>query len=174
MILLDLLAWIYFFALSLTWALVESWLICTLLILGALLAFAFDILDFCVFLLASLLGLSPWHFATLGMFCNPSSGDLRPFSRQGTRSGFDKVRIAYPRSKDQSTSIFLLLLPGTSYFHILPLLLVRNLQLPDFAFHGYPCCGVVSSVYLFCQLLAKSSFVVIRVISVSEFVGLFH
>jgi hypothetical protein len=81
MILLGLLAWIYFFAPSLTWALVESWLICKLLTLGALLAFAFDILDFCIVLLASLLGLSPWRFATLGMFYNPSSDDLRLFSR---------------------------------------------------------------------------------------------
>jgi hypothetical protein len=51
------------------------------LTLGALLAFAFDILDFCIFLLATLLGLSPWRFAALGMFYNPSSGDLKLFSR---------------------------------------------------------------------------------------------
>jgi hypothetical protein len=89
------------------------------------------------------------------MFCNPSSGDLRPFSHRDTCSGFDKVRIAYPRPKDQSTLIFLLLLPKTSYFHILPLLLVHNPRLPDFAFHGYPCCGVVSSVYLFYRLLVN-------------------
>jgi hypothetical protein len=126
MILLGLLAWICSFALSLTWAPVESWLICILLTLGALIIFAFDILDFCVFLLAFLLGLSLWPLAILGMFCNPSSGDLRPFSRRGTRSGFDKVRIAYPRPKGQSILIFLLLLPETSYFHNLPLLLVYN------------------------------------------------
>jgi hypothetical protein len=147
--LLGLLAWICSFALSLTWAPVESWLICKLLTLGALLAFKFDILDFRVFLLASLLGLSLWRFAALRMFYNPSSGDLRLFSRQDMRSGFDKVRVACPRPKDRSISIFLLLLLETSYFHILPLLLLPSPRLPDFAFLGYPCCGVVSSVYLF-------------------------
>jgi hypothetical protein len=151
--LLSLLAWICFFALSLTWAPVESWLIYTLLTLGALLAFAFDILDFCVFLLASLLGLYPWCSATLGTFYNPLSGGLRPFSRRDTRSGFDKVHIAYPRPKDQSILIFLLLSPETSYFCTLHLLLVRNLRLPDFTFLGYPCCGVASFVDLFYRLL---------------------
>jgi hypothetical protein len=139
----------------LTWAPVESWLICRLWTLGALPAFAFDILGFYVFLLGSLLGLCPWHFAALGMFCNPSSGNLRPFSRRDMRSGFDKVRIAYPRPKDQSISIFLLLLPETSYVRTLPLLLVRSPRLPDFTFLGYPCCGVVSSVCLFCRLLVN-------------------
>jgi hypothetical protein len=81
------------------------------------------------------------------MFCNPSSGDLRPSSRRDMRSGFDKVRIAYPRPTGQSISIFLLLLPETSYFHILHLLLVRNPRLPDFAFLDYPCCDVAFSVY---------------------------
>jgi hypothetical protein len=108
----------------------------------------------------SLLGLSPLRFATLGMFCNPSSGDLRPFSRRDTHSGFDKVRIASPRPKDQSILIFLLLLPETSYFHTLPLLLVGNPRLPDFAFLGYPCCGVISSV----DFWWASFFVVIRVL----------
>jgi hypothetical protein len=86
----------------LTWAPVESWLICKLLTLDALLAFAFDILDFCVFLL----GLSLWCFAALGMFYNPSSGDLRLFSRRDMHSGFDKVHVAYPQPKDQSILIF--------------------------------------------------------------------
>jgi hypothetical protein len=123
-----------------------------------LLAFAFDILDLCVFLLATLLGLSPWHFVALGMFYNPSSGDLRLFSHQDMRSGFDKVRIAYLRPKGRSISIFLLLLPETSYFHILPLLLLRSPRLSNFAFLGYPCCGVVSSIYLFCRLLVNVLF----------------
>jgi hypothetical protein len=92
------------------------------------------------------------------MFCNPSFGDLRPFSRRDMRSGFDKVRIAYPRPKDRSISIFLLLLPETSYFHILSLLLIRSPRLPDFTFLGYPYCGVVSSVYLFCRLLVNVLF----------------
>jgi hypothetical protein len=156
--LLGLLVWICSFAPFSTWAPVESWLICTLLTLGALLAFAFDILDFCVFLLASLLGLCPWYFAALGTFYNPSSGDLRPFSRRGTRNGFDKVRIAYLRPRDQSISIFLLLLPDISYFRILHLLLVRNPRLPDSAFLGYPCCGVTSFVDLFCRLPANVLF----------------
>jgi hypothetical protein len=78
---------------------------------------------------------------------------LRPFSRRDTRSGFDKVHIAYPQPKDQSILIFLLFLPETSYFHILHLLLVRNLWLPNFAFLGYPCYGVASFVDLFCRLL---------------------
>ena len=150
MILLSLLAWICSFALSLTWALVESWLICILSTLGALLVFAFDILDFYVFLLASFLGLSPWRLATLGMFCNPSSGDLRPFSRRGTHSGFDKVRITYPQPKDRSTLIFMFLLLEPSCFRILPLLLVYILRLPDFAFLGCLRCGIFSFVDLFC------------------------
>jgi hypothetical protein len=54
--------------------------------------------------------------------------------------------------------ISLLLLPEISYFHTLPLLLVYNPLLPDFAFLGYPCCGVVSSVNLFCRLLANVLF----------------
>jgi hypothetical protein len=156
--LLGLLAWICFFTPSLTWVPVESWLICKLLTLGALLAFAPDILDFFIVLLASLLGLSPWRFAALGMFYNPSSDDLIFFSRRDMRSGFDKVRITYPRPKDQSISIFLLLLLETSCFHILPLLLLRSPWLPDFAFLGYPCCGIISSVCLFCRLLVNVLF----------------
>jgi hypothetical protein len=156
--LLGLLTWICFFAPSLTWAPVESWLICRLLTLGALLAFALDILDFCVVLLASLLGLSPWHFATLGMFYSPSSDDLRLFSHRDMRSGFDKVRIAYPRPKNRSISTFLLLLLETSYCHILPLLLLSSPWLPDFAFLGYPCCGIISSVCLLCRLLVNVLF----------------
>jgi hypothetical protein len=158
MILLGLLAWICSFALSSTWAPVESWLICILLTLGALIIFAFDILDFCAFLLAFLLDLSPWRLATLGMFCNPSSGDLRPFFRRGTRSGFHKVHITCPQPRDQSILISLLLLPKISYFHILPFLLVYNPLLSDFAFFGYPRCGVIFFVDLFCRLLASVLF----------------
>jgi hypothetical protein len=74
MILLGLLALIYFFATSLTWALVQSWRICRFLTQGALLAFVLDIIVLFVSLLATLLGLNPWHFVTLRKFCNPSSG----------------------------------------------------------------------------------------------------
>jgi hypothetical protein len=75
MILLDLLAWICSFTLSLTWAPVGSLQICKLLTPGALLAFVIDILELHFSFLATLLGLNPWHFATLGRFCNPSFGD---------------------------------------------------------------------------------------------------
>jgi hypothetical protein len=112
--------------------------------------FEFDILEFGVVLLAVLLGSSAWRLVTLGMFYNPSSDDLIPFSRRGMRSGFDKVRIAYPRPKDQSILISLLLSPGIFYLRTLPLLLVYNPRLLDFAFLGCPRCGVASSVDLFC------------------------
>jgi hypothetical protein len=131
--------------------------ICKLSTLGASLAFVPDILDLC-FLLAIPLGLSLWRFVASGTFYNPSSGDLRLFFHQDMRSGFDKVHIACLRPKGRSISAFLLLLPETSYFHILPLLMLRDPWLPDFAFLGYPCCGVVSSVYLFCRLLVNVLF----------------
>jgi hypothetical protein len=74
MILLGLLAWICSFALSLIWAPVESLQIYKLSTLGALLAFELDILDLCVSLFATLLGLNPWHFVTSGKFYYSSSG----------------------------------------------------------------------------------------------------
>jgi hypothetical protein len=40
----------------------------------ALLAVVLDVLDSCSSFLVVLLGSSPWHFATLRRFCNPSSG----------------------------------------------------------------------------------------------------
>jgi hypothetical protein len=102
--------------------------------------------------------LSSWRLAVLGMFYNPSSDDLIPFSRRDTRSGFDKVRIAYPRPKDPSILISLLLLSEIFYFQTLPLLLVHSPRLPNFAFLGYPRCGVASSVDSFCRLLANVLF----------------
>jgi hypothetical protein len=131
--------------------------ICKLSTLGALLAFVPDILDL-YFLLSIPLGLSPWRFVASGTFYSPSSGDLRLFFHQDMRSGFDKVRIACLRLKGRSILVFPFLLPETSCLHILPLLLLRNPQLPDFAFLGYPWCDVISSVYLFCQLLVSVHF----------------
>jgi hypothetical protein len=62
--------------------------------------------------------------------------------RINTRSGFDKVHIACLRPKGRSILVSLLLLLETSYFHNLPLPLLCTPRLPDFAFLGYPCCGM--------------------------------
>jgi hypothetical protein len=66
---------------------------------------------------------------------------------QDTRSGFDKAHIACLRPKGRNILVFLLLLLETSYFHSLPLPLLRIPRLLGFAFLGYPCRGVISSVY---------------------------
>jgi hypothetical protein len=128
------------------------------LTLGALLAFVLGVLDLYTFLLAILLGLNPWRFVALEKFYNLSFGDLRPFFHQDMRSGFDKVRTTCLRPKGLNILIFLFPLPETYFFHILPLPLLRNPWLPDFAFLGYPCCDVASSVYLFCRLLVNVLF----------------
>jgi hypothetical protein len=75
MILLDLLVDIYSSVLSWILALAGSLQICILLIPDVLRDVAFDILDLYSFLPDLFLGLGPEHFATLRMFCNPSSGD---------------------------------------------------------------------------------------------------
>jgi hypothetical protein len=75
MLLLDLLVWICSSVLSWILALVVSLQIYILLIPNALLDAVFGILDLYSFLPNMLLGLYPEHFATLRMFCNPSSGD---------------------------------------------------------------------------------------------------
>jgi hypothetical protein len=70
--------------------------------------------------------------------------------------------------------ISLLLSPEISYFHILPLLLIHNrcyLISPSLV-----TPVAVSSPLLTCSVnfWQTSSFIVIRVLSISEFVGLFH
>jgi hypothetical protein len=75
MILLDLLVWICSSVLSWILVPVESLQIYTLLILDVLLDAVFGILDLYSFLPNVLLGSGLEHFATLRMFCNPSSGD---------------------------------------------------------------------------------------------------
>jgi hypothetical protein len=83
---------------------------------------------------------------------------LRLSFHQDMRSGFDKVHITCLRPKGRSILVFLLLLLETSYFHSLPLPLLPIPRLLDFAFLGYPCCGVFSFVYLFCRLLVNVLF----------------
>jgi hypothetical protein len=75
MILLDLLVWICSSILSWILAPVGSLQIYILLIPDVLLDAAFGILDLYFFLPDVLLCFGPAHFATLRMFCNPSSGD---------------------------------------------------------------------------------------------------
>jgi hypothetical protein len=75
MILLGLLVEIYSSVLSWILELARSLQICILLIPDVLQDAAFDILDLYSFLPYVFLGSGPEHFATLRMFCNPSSGD---------------------------------------------------------------------------------------------------
>jgi hypothetical protein len=91
--------------------------------------------------------LNPWRFVTSGKIYHPSFGGLKLSFHQDTCSGFDKVHIACLRLKGRSILVFLLLLLETSYYHSFPPPLLRIPRLLDFAFLGYPCCGVVSSVY---------------------------
>jgi hypothetical protein len=75
MILLDLLIWICSYVLSWILAPVGSLQIYTLLTLDVLLDAVLGILDLYSFLPDVLLDLGAEHFATLRMFCSPSSGD---------------------------------------------------------------------------------------------------
>jgi hypothetical protein len=84
-------------------ALVGSLLIYILLTPAVLQVVAFDILDLCFFLPVVLLGLNPWRFATVGKFCNPSSGGWKLFSHLGKHNGCDKDHIAYLLLRDPST-----------------------------------------------------------------------
>jgi hypothetical protein len=75
MILLGLLVFIYSSVLFWILAPAGSLWICILLIPDVLQDVAFDILDLYSFLPDVFLGSDPEHFATLRMFCSPSSGD---------------------------------------------------------------------------------------------------
>jgi hypothetical protein len=75
MILLDLLVWICSSVISWIWAPVGSLQIYIVLIPDVLLDVVLGILDLNSFLPDMLLDLGPEHFATLRMFCSPSSGD---------------------------------------------------------------------------------------------------
>jgi hypothetical protein len=86
MILLGLLVLIYSSILFWILAPTGSLRICILSIPNVLQDVAFDILDLYSFLPDVFLGLGPEHFATLRMFCSPSSGDWKLSSHPSTRS----------------------------------------------------------------------------------------
>jgi hypothetical protein len=142
-------------------ALVGSLQIYKLLTPDALLAAVLDILDSCSSFLVMLLDSSPWHFATLRRFCNPSSGGWKLSFHLDTRNGFDKVRIAYPLPMGQSIFVFLrhvFLLPGTPCFRSLPRLFFHILLLPDFSLRGYLHCDTFASACLLCRLVVNVPF----------------
>jgi hypothetical protein len=108
-----------------------------------------------------LLGLNPWCFATLGRFCNPSSGGWRLFSHLSTRNGCDRDHIAYLLPKDPSTlaSPFLYRLSlEIRYFHSLLHSFHHILRLSNFAFRGYRHCGIFAFACLVCRLLVNAPF----------------
>jgi hypothetical protein len=108
MILPGLPVWICSSAISWTLASVGSLLIYILLTPAVLRVVAFGIPDSYFFLHVVLLGLNPWHFATLGRFCNPSSGGWKLSSHLGTHNGCDKVHIAclLPMGRSTLVSLF--------------------------------------------------------------------
>jgi hypothetical protein len=145
-------------SLSSTLALVGSLLIYILLTLAVLRVIAFDILDLCFFLPVVLLGLNPWHFATLGRFCNPSSGGWKLFSHLGKHNGCDKDHVAYLLPNDLSTlaSPFPCRLSlGIRCFHSLLHSFHHILRLSNFAFRGCRHCGIFAFACLFCRLLVN-------------------
>jgi hypothetical protein len=156
--LLDLLVWICSSILSCILALVGSLQIYILLILDVLLDSILGIPNSYSFLPDVLLGSSPWHFATSGKFCSPSSGDYKLFSHLGMHSGCDKVHGACPPPTGRSTLAFLLhdyLFPETPCFHSLPRPFFHIPWLSDFALRGYLHCGIFAFTYLLCRLLVN-------------------
>jgi hypothetical protein len=153
--------WICSSALSSTLVLVGSLLIYILLTLAVLWVVAFGIPDSCFFLPVVLLDLNPWRFATLGRFCNPSSGGWKLFSHLGTHNGCDKDHIACLLLKGPSTLIFLspdYLLFETPCFHSLPRSFCHISRLSDFAFRGCRHYGIFTFAYSFCRLLVNVPF----------------
>jgi hypothetical protein len=105
-----------------------------------------------------LLGLNPWHFVTLGRFCNPSSGGWKLFPHLGTHNGCDKDHIACLLPKDPSTLVSLFLSFETLCFHNLPCSFLHIPRLSDFAFRSYRHCSIFSFACLFCRLLGNAPF----------------
>jgi hypothetical protein len=161
MILSGLLVWICSSALSWTLAPVGSLLIYILLTPAVLRVVAFGIPDSCFFLPVVLFGLNPWHFATLGRFCNPSSSGWKLSSHLGTHNGCDKVRIACLLPMGRSTLVFLFpdyLLSETPCFHSLPRSFCHIPWLSDFAFRGCLHCVIFAFACLICRLLVNVPF----------------
>jgi hypothetical protein len=107
------------------------------------------------------LGLNPWRCATLGRFCNPSSGGWKLFSHLGMHNGCDKDHIAYLLPKDPSTLAspfpFHLSLE-IRCFHSLLHSFRHILWLSNFAFRGCRHCRIFAFACLFCWLLVNAPF----------------
>jgi hypothetical protein len=102
-----------------------------------------------------LLDLGLEHFATLRMFCNPSSGDYKLSSNLSTHSGCDRGHGACPPPTGRSTLVFLLddcLFLETPCFHSLPCPFFNTLRLSDFALCGCLHCGTFAFSCLLCRL----------------------
>jgi hypothetical protein len=107
------------------------------------------------------LGLDPEHFATLRMFCSPSSGDYKLSSHPNMHSEYDRGHGACLLPTGRSTLSFLFhdcFCLETPCFRSLPRPFFHILWLSDFVLCGYPHCETFTFACLLCRLLVNVPF----------------